>query len=119
MCVARRDNFAGFHDRFTDPRAPLVCLRICLCGSFARLPEVLPAGSGPYTLSKSGGVEPDKAALAWALGCYTFEGYKSKSAVRALLYAVRKLEKAGRTSGPRFAGPRFASVLMVLGLLQS
>ena len=46
--------------------------------SFAGLPSALPMGSGPYKIVSSAGVQDDKIALAWALGCYKFDVYKSK-----------------------------------------
>lgn len=46
--------------------------------SFADLPAKLPAAAGPYRLADLAGVHPDKAALGWALGCYSFDRYKSK-----------------------------------------
>jgi len=46
--------------------------------SFAALPSSLPKSAGTYKFASLAGVDPDKAALAWALGCYSYNRYKSK-----------------------------------------
>lgn len=50
--------------------------------SFAGLPTALPK-TATYEIDRFAGVDPDRVALAWGLGCYSFDRYKGNAAKAA------------------------------------